>query len=141
MNCSLCQENLEAYRRSALPDDMMIQVKVHLEECSECYEISVMDRLADRIIRQEISKNPSELTTQRIMQRIMVSAGQPTVSEVHRTGIIRPLLIASSIAAALFAGILIGNLYKSSDTTPAGIEELRMMNDSDIEAISGLSNE
>jgi hypothetical protein len=114
-------------------------VKAHLDECSICTEIFRLETVAERTIEHERSMAPGVFTSRLIMNRIdelnirRVAAG--------RSGILRPVIIAASLAAALFAGIMIGSLYRSSAETLSGPEELRLINDTEMESLINLSNE
>ena len=114
MNCQLCQKELDAYREGRLSDDMRTQVEAHLKQCAECAESYRIESLADSVINQEKVINPDNYLTSRIMTRIEnpEETGYRTISPFRR--ILKPALIMTSMAAAIFVGVLIGNIYKPS---------------------------
>ena len=139
MNCQLCQQNLEAYRQARLPGRTMNLVKEHLEGCGVCSEIFRLETLAAKTMEHEKEMTPGVFTSRLIMDRINGLNDHQTAAESR--GILRPVMIAASLAAALFAGILIGNLYQPSAGNSQEPEELRLMNDTEMESLIYLLNE
>jgi predicted anti-sigma-YlaC factor YlaD len=140
MNCQLCRKELDAYRGGSLSGDMRTQVEAHLQICAECTEIHRMLSLADSVINKEKVISPDNYLTSRIMARIGNS------EETYGTNssfvrILKPALIMASMAAAIFAGVLIGNIYTPSDRIMARPLELALINDVAIESVDILSNE
>jgi hypothetical protein len=141
MNCRLCQENLDAYREASLPVDMMSQLEEHLAECAECQYILREESLLYGLIAGEKNSPSSGVSVQVVMNAVSSGRIELPVSQRGYMSIVRPTLIAASLAAALFAGILIGDLYALPGNNPGKPDELKMMNDSYIESITELSNE
>jgi len=141
MNCRICQEESENYRGGKLPDDLRIQVERHLKECPECADIYKMDSIADSIINKEKEIGPSTDLTARIMDKIESADYYDNRFSLPFTRVLRPALIITSMAAAIFVGVLIGNIYKPAATSFSRPVELSLMDDAAIESIVILSNE
>jgi predicted anti-sigma-YlaC factor YlaD len=141
MNCQLCQKELDAYREGRLSGDMRTQVEAHLKLCAECAESYRIESLADSIINQEKAIDPANYLTSRIMARIEnpEETGYRIISPLRR--ILKPALIITSMAAAIFAGVLIGNIYNPSDRDISRPVELALIDDAAIESVNILSNQ
>jgi hypothetical protein len=141
MNCQLCQKESEAYREGKLSGDLRIQVGSHLRQCTECSESYRIQSLAESIINQEKTIGPSIDLTARIMDRI--ENPEDTGNKISKPFIrvLQPALIITSIAAAIFIGVLIGNIYKPAGTVISKPVELSLIDDAAIESVDILSNE
>ena len=141
MNCQLCRKELDAYREGSLSDDMRTQVEAHLKLCGECAESYRIELLAHSVIKKEKIINPDNYLTSRIMARIEnpEEAGYRTISPFIR--ILKPALIMTSMAAAIFVGVLIGNIYKPSVRDISRPVELTLIDDIAIESVDILSNQ
>ena len=141
MNCQICQDESDNYRGGKLPGDLRIQIEKHLQECSECAAIYKMESIADSIIAQEKKISPAVNLTSRIMDSIesLEDTGRKIPNPFMR--VIQPALVIASIAAAIFIGVLIGNIYKPAATTFSRPVELSLMDDATIESVNILSNE
>jgi predicted anti-sigma-YlaC factor YlaD len=120
---------------------MKTQVEAHLKLCSECTESYKIQLLADSVINQEKEINPDKYLTASIMARIEnpEKTGYKTISPFGR--ILKPALIITSMAAAIFAGVLIGNIYNHSDRNISRPVELVLIDDNAIESVDMLSNQ
>ena len=141
MNCKLCQKELDAYSEGRLPDDMKTQVEEHLQHCTDCAMSYNLQSLAQKIINQEKVISPDPYLTSRIMAQI-----ENPEETVHKTispftRVLRPALIATTLAAAIFAGVLIGNIYNPPSRVSSRPVELALMDDGVIESVNILSNE
>jgi predicted anti-sigma-YlaC factor YlaD len=141
MNCQLCQKELDAYREGRLSGDMKTQVEDHLKLCAECAESYRIESLADSIINQEKVISPDNYLSAKIMARIenAEETDYRTISQSKR--FLRPVLIITSMAAAIFAGVLIGNIYQPTDRNVARPVELALIDDAAIESVDILSNQ
>jgi anti-sigma factor RsiW len=141
MNCQLCQEESDKYFEGKLSDDFRIQVESHLEQCTECAESYRIQSIADSIINEEKAISPAVNLTARIMDRIesMENTGRKISKPFMR--VLQPALIITSMAAAIFIGVLIGNIYKPSGTIISRPVELSLIDDAAIESVDILSNE
>jgi hypothetical protein len=120
---------------------MRTQVETHLQQCAECNDNYRMQSLAESVMNQEKLIKPAINLTTRIMEQIedQEKAGTKTISPFIR--VLRPVLIVTSMAAAIFAGILIGNINKPSVRVLSIPVELALMDDVAIESVNILSNE
>ncbi len=139
MNCQLCQEKLDAYREGTLPSDMKTQLESHLKECETCNQMYIIQILTDRVIGSEKSLEPDPFIITRVMAKI--EDKETSVSENLFTKILRPVLITSSLAAAVLFGVMIGNLSLPGNNTRAIPAELAMIDDASLESIDNLSQE
>jgi len=142
MNCQLCQKELEAYRGGKLRPDTKTQVESHLAGCKECMNIYVLQILSDRVINEEKALLPDPFLSTRILAGIEKpeSYGHDAFPGIIR--VLRPALLTVSLAAAIFFGVIIGNIYKPA----AGMEkiipvEMALIDDASIESIDILLTE
>jgi len=141
MNCQMCQKESDNYREGKLSGDLRIQVESHLQQCIECAGIYSIELLADSIINQEKEVSPAKDLTDRIMDRIESLEERGNVISNPFIRILQPALIISSVAAAIFFGVMIGNIYKPAGTVYSRPVELSLIDDAAIESVNMLSNE
>jgi predicted anti-sigma-YlaC factor YlaD len=141
MNCQLCQKESDNYREGKLSGDLKMQVEAHLHECSECSEIFRIESIAESIIDDEKAIMPAIDLTDRIMNRIGKKENTDNKISMPILRVLRPALIMASMAAAIFIGVMIGNIYKPAVTGNIRPLELSLMDDAAIESINILSNE
>jgi anti-sigma factor RsiW len=141
MNCQLCQKELDAYREGRLSDDMRTQVETHLKQCAECAESFSIGLLADRVINQEKLLSPDNYLSARIMARIENAEETDFRTSSPLIRLLRPVFIMTSMAAAIFAGVLIGNIDKPSVKELSKPIELALIDDVAIESVDILSNQ
>ena len=142
MNCQLCQNEIDAYSEGTLPEGIRVQVEIHLGGCNECSESYRLISLAEHVMYEEkgIQSNPflstrimagiEELKQKRSYQRI------PVYQKVLRSA-----LISVSIAAAIFIGVIGGNIYKPIHPVNKLPIEMAYMNDAALESVELFSNE
>lgn len=135
MNCSLCQKNLSAYLNGKLPIDIQSLTEAHLDNCMQCStlynEVKEFYTLIDE--EKAISHNPFLAT------RVMAAIEQletpvnrvPLLKRVSQT-----VLIAVTIAIAVFGGIQAGNLYSVIPANKSVPAELVYMNDIALESLN-----
>ena len=141
MNCHLCLKESDAYHEGTLSEEMKSQVKAHLEICQTCSESYRLEALVGSVIRHEKELQPDPFLRTKIMLRIE-NAGTPYMrSKPSYIKVLRISVIATSLAAAIFIGVIIGNIYKPSGSTKAIPVELALLNDSAIESVDVLSVE
>jgi predicted anti-sigma-YlaC factor YlaD len=143
MNCELCKKELDAYLEGKLPEGIRIQVKTHLENCKNCTETYNLMNLADKVMEEEKGIQSNPFLTTRIMANIE-ELEQKRESFRHIPVYqmkVKPALIALSIAAAVFFGVLTGNIYKPATPTNKVPVELSYINDASLESIEMLGNE
>jgi len=141
MDCQLCQKEMDAYREGKLPRDIMTQVESHLETCKTCSEIYRLQVLADKVIDQERKLQSDPFLTNRIMAGIDDPAGSGSQSETVLIRILKPALMTVSMAAAIFFGILLGNLSLPVTDRVKLPVELALIDDAAIETVNILLNE
>lgn len=137
MNCQLCQKELDAYQEGTLPEGIRIQVETHLGECKACAESFQLASLANKVMDAEkkIKSNPFLVT--RIMAGIeeleQNRAGYQRVPAYRR--VLKPALISVSIAAAIFIGVLVGNISLPTQSVNKLPVEMTYMNDAALESV------
>lgn len=141
MNCQLCQKELDAWRDGKLPGDMKIQVESHLKECETCSGIYQMQLLADKVIDREKELQADPFRVTRIMAGIENLKGSGYEPANTFIKVLRPVLVTASMAAAIFFGIMLGNLSKPVTDSLTIPVELALIDDASIESVNILLNE
>ncbi|NLJ44160.1 MAG: hypothetical protein GX431_10910 [Bacteroidales bacterium] len=141
MNCQLCQKNLDAYQEGRLPSDMMTQVESHLETCDSCKRIYNAQLLAGRVIITEKETDANPFLVTRVMAMIENMENTGHEKESLRIRLLRPALVTVSLAAAVFFGIMLGNLSRPARNADKIPVELALINDASLESVDILSNE
>lgn len=141
MNCQLCQKNLEAYQEGRLLSDMMTQVESHLETCDSCKRIYNIQLLANRVIDSEKETEVNPCLATRVMAGIETLENAGYEKESFNVRILRPAIITISLAAAVFFGIVLGNLSRPARNLNQIPVELALINDASLESVNILSNE
>ena len=137
MNCQLCQKELNAYREGLLPEGIRVQVENHLGDCIECAESFHLVSLANKVMDEEkrLQSNPFLIT------RIMAGIEELEQNrESHQRipsyqKVLKPVLISVSIAAAIFIGVMVGNIYLPTQPTNHLPVEMTYMNDAALESV------
>jgi len=141
MICQLCQKELDAYRDGKLPGDTKIQVESHLKACGTCSGIYRLQLLADKVIdrEKELQVDPFRIT--RIMAGIdnLKGSGYEPANPFIR--VLKPVMVTASMAAAIFFGIMLGNLSEPVADRDAMPVELALIDDASIESVNILLNE
>ena len=141
MNCQLCQKELDAYREARLPNDTRTQVEIHLGVCKKCADSYKLQTLAERVIKQEKELLPNPFLKTRIMAQIENLESIPNRAIPTYILVLRPAIIATSLAAAIFFGVMMGIIYKPAGRVKAIPLELALIDDATIESVDILSNE
>lgn len=136
MDCNNCRDMIDDYLEGKLAEAQQSAFESHLQSCSECAELLRVQRLSDSVIKYEKSLSPGFFLTEKIMAGIE----KPGESETVFTRILRPALLTLSVAAAIFAGVMIGSIYKTSPGYQVPVE-LTLMNDIQIESLDILASE
>jgi len=141
MNCQLCQKELDAWRDGKLPGDRKIQVESHLKACETCSGIYRMQLLADKVIDREKELQADPFRVTRIMAGIdnLKDSGYEPANPFIR--VLKPALVTASMAAAIFFGIMLGNLSKPVTESVTIPVELALIDDASIESVNILLNE
>lgn len=134
MNCQLYEKEFEAYLHNRLPLEQKLLLEKHLEECTSCSESLFLERLAGSFILEEKMELPDPSLAEQVMLRVMDKKPETGQKMIQAT-FLRNIVYATSVAAAIFAGIVAGNFYKpvSEETIPA---ELSYMDDGQMEAVN-----
>jgi len=141
MNCQLCQKELDAWRDGKLPGERKIQVESHLKECETCSGNYRLQLLADKVIDREKELQADPFRVTRIMAGIDNLEGSGNEPANPFIKVLKPVLVTASMAAAIFFGIMLGNLSRpvtESETIPV---ELALIDDIAIESVDILSNQ
>ena len=137
MNCQLCQKELDAYQEGTLPEGIRIQVETHLGECKACAESFQLVSLSNKVMdaEKEIKSNPFLVT--RIMAGIEeLEQNQVSYQRVPAyRSVLKPAFISVSIAAAIFIGVLVGNIYLPTQSINKLPVEMTYMNDAALESV------
>lgn len=143
MNCSTCQENMSGYLSEKLSEDLMNSVQKHLEVCYACNAVYSAQMLTDKVIESEVSVQSNPFLSTRIMAEIdkqSMEVKRNVFSNVFQK-MLQPALITLSLAAAVIIGIVVGQIYLSSDVNRSIPEELVYLDDASIESLSLLVTE
>lgn len=137
MNCSFCRERLDQYSRGKLGNEDKLSFESHLHACQECRKLLNVLILADRIIEEEKKVIPDVYLSAKIMAKIS-NLEKENVPLLIR--FLKPALATISVAAAITAGVLIGN-FRSGTADNAMPIELVLMNDAEMESVNDLAAE
>jgi len=143
MNCQLCQKEMENYQKGILPEGTRIQVEIHLNTCKICDEVYKLGLIANKVIdkEKEIESNPFLAT--RVMARI--EEMELEKENVQRLPgfqrMLKPALIGISLAAAIFIGVLIGNIYSSNQAQRTLPVEMAYIDDTVLESVDLFAND
>lgn len=141
MDCRLFNNELDGYLGGRLDENMHNQVKAHLEVCGECAEIYRIQLLADSVINFEKGISPDNHLVSRVMARIEKGEEDSYDGTYRFMKVLKPALITTSVAAAIFAGVMMGNIYKPSSGELSRPVEFALIDDAAIESVNILSNQ
>ena len=143
MNCQLCQKEMDAYRGEKLPEAIRIQVEAHLEGCADCAGMNQLIALADKVMDEEKNVQSNPFLVTRIMAGIeeltQRNESYQPVSIFQK--VLKSALVTVSLAAAIFIGVVAGNLYQPSTPNKELPVEMMYLNDSALESVDLLTNE
>jgi len=140
MDCKSCIENLDAYQGGKLTPGTKTQVESHLEKCEACSHVYNVMVFVERVIDYEKKTEHGPFLATRIMAGIENRKAE-LLPETGTTRILRPVFISLSLAAALFAGIILGKWSVSSGIQDSLPFEIAMIDDNSLESVYLLSNE
>lgn len=143
MNCEWCQQHLPGYLGGSLPGETAIEVEKHLGDCRECMDQYRLLVLSARVMEEERNTVMNPFLSTRVMAGInawekIKEGTRPAPSPVR---LLKPLVIGLSVAAAIFAGILMGNMYKPLPSAKSVPVEMAYMDDALIESTSLFAND
>jgi len=137
MNCQLCQKELDAYHDGTLPEGIRIQVESHLGDCNECAESFRLVNFANKVMDAEKGLKSNPFLVTRIMagiEELEQSRESYQRIPVYQS-VLKPVLISISVAAAMFIGVLVGNIYLPTQTINKLPVEMTYMNDAALESV------
>jgi hypothetical protein len=120
---------------------MRAQIEAHLMLCADCAESYKVQSLTEKVINHEKEVSPDPSLSSRIMAQIENQAANANRTKSLFTRALKPALITTSMAAAIFAGVLIGNIYTPSEKAFYRPLELVLVDDLAIESVNILANE
>jgi anti-sigma factor RsiW len=129
MDCKQIKSQVLAYAEDTLPAEARSAVDEHLAVCHSCRELVAHFCTFEAIINNDRTLEPNPFSSTRILQHIEneLESGQPGV--LHRLAtVLRPVLVAVSLAIALLIGWAIGNSQANRSALASGdqtIETLR----------------
>jgi len=137
MNCQLCQKELDAYQEGKLPEGIRIQVETHLDKCKVCAESYQLISLANKVMDEEKEMKSNPFLVTRIMASIEeLEQNRESYQRIPAyQSILKPALISVSIAAAIFIGVLVGNIYLPTQSINKLPVEMTYMNDAALESV------
>jgi len=139
MNCRTCLKESVGYREKRLSDVMKDMVEAHLATCQACSASYRLETIIDTVIAHEKEMPSNPFLSTRIMGRIETLENNVPVEDSIMKRVFRPAIILSSLAAAIFFGVLIGNIsFLPGEPLPL---EMSLINDTEIEWVNFLSND
>lgn len=120
---------------------MMTQAESHLETCDSCKRIYNIQLLANRVMNSEKGTVVNPFLATRVMTGIETLENAGYEKESFNVRILRSALITISLAAAVFFGIVLGNLSRPDVNSNKIPVELALINDAFLESVNILSNE
>ncbi len=141
MNCQQCKREIDSFQDGKLPSGLMTQIINHLEECKSCAGIYRVQDLIDKVIDWEKVINPDPYLATRIRAHLQNLNEQEKSPDFFVRRILKPALVTISMAAAIFIGVMLGNLSGSSEKIMTIPAEFALINDASLENIDLFSNE
>lgn len=137
MDCVDCREKIDDYSEGKLANGEKLSFEAHLQICPDCLELVRIQEMADRIIAGEKNITPDFYLPGRIMQKIgnLEHETSPLIIRI-----LRPALATIAVAAAIMAGVFIGDFSSGRQDRGTPIE-LTLMNDAEMEMINVLTAE
>jgi anti-sigma-K factor RskA len=125
MTHSEMQELIPVYALDALPDDEDMELRIHVENCSEC-ALLLKDHLetAGALAASVQPMAPSPALKGRIFEQIRASA-PAVISSPRRTGLLGRWLPATAVAALVAVAGLSAVLARRVETQNAELQEQR----------------
>jgi predicted anti-sigma-YlaC factor YlaD len=138
MNCKSCRNELDEYLGGRLTEKTRKEVEQHLGECSTCSLLLSRLRLADQVIESERNTESNPFLSTRVMAAIDSIENSRMVKPLPSFAgkFLKPALITISVTAAVFLGILAGNIGRNYLAASQIPEEIVYLNDSDMESVS-----
>jgi predicted anti-sigma-YlaC factor YlaD len=119
----------------------MTQVELHLKTCETCAGIYKLQIIADNVMDHEKELQPDPFLATRIMAGIESLENADYKPANGFKQVIKSAFITLSMAAAIFFGIVLGNLSRPATSREKLPVELALIDDATIESVYTLSNE
>ncbi len=125
-----------------MPEGIRAQVDAHLAHCETCAKSYRLLRLSEKVMETEKTVLSNPFLSTRIMASIeKLEHGKESYQNIPvYWKILKPALIGFSIAAAIFLGILAGDLYKPSHPASTLPVEMSYMDDAALESVNMFDN-
>lgn len=138
MDCKTCRNELDKYLEGSLTDTMVKAVEQHLIECNTCSSLFSRLKLADQFIESEKKVESNPFLSTRVMAAINSIENRQTVKSMpsYAVRLLKPALITITVTAAIFLGILAGNIGRNSLSASQIPEEIVYLNDSGLESLN-----
>jgi len=137
MNCQSCQKESEAYRDNKLSANKRTKVEAHLENCIDCTNKYRIGAIIDTVINREKTTISNPFLSTRVMAVLEKEDKSSTVRKSIFNMTLRPAIITISMAAAIFSGVVLGNVYQVNNK-PMPFE-ISLIDDITIESVDFLS--
>ena len=123
MNCEICHKQLIPYQEGLLKGPALQEMEQHLQECSSCR--SFAGYLKETLLSIENSRltAPDPFFYTRVKARLEKQVNSSSVKSGW-IRILQPAFFTFFLAAAIYAGILLGGLYGNSETKSYARENL-----------------
>lgn len=138
MDCDRFKDSIYDYIEGRLGKEDQLSFEQHLQTCEECRSSVELIKMSEKVISHEKSLPPDYFIVEKVMSRIRRNE---TKEEGNIIRLLRPALATLSVAAAIFAGVIIGNIPKDHSVLQAPPLELTLINDIEIESIDVLSTD
>lgn len=137
MDCRYCKERMDDYMEGKLQKTDEAAFQAHLHTYPECLELFRLQELTEKIITDEKKIVPDFYLTGKIMAKIEGVKDEPDSVLIR---VLRPALATISVAAAIMAGVLIGNISGVTADYRMPVE-LTLLNDAEMESVTVLTAE
>jgi len=138
MDCKSCRNELDKYLEGRLADKTGNEVEQHLRECNTCSSLFSRLKLADQFFESEKKAESNPFLSTRVMAAIDSIENRQAVKSMQSFAVrfLKPALITITVTAAIFLGILAGNIGRNSLSASQIPEEIVYLNDSGLESLN-----
>ena len=143
MNCSTCQENMNAFLSGFFPKEIKNSFLEHLEACDACKAVYSASIITDEVIKSEVAVQSNPYLSTRIMAEI-AQQDKTLKLKVFSTvfkKMFQPAMVTLTLSTAVIFGIMVGKIYLNSDVKKTVPEELVYLDDASIESLRLLVTE
>lgn len=140
MNCDSCRKLSGDFLSKSLPAVTLESIANHLSTCSSCSEFYKLENRIDLLVARDLEQEPGPFVKTRIMAAI-TNVDKPVHATKRTVLALKPVLITLSMAAAIYAGVLIGSILEKKPSADKLPVEMALIDDSVIESIPNLTND